>query len=112
MNGADKLFRSSAVLILGRLHALTYIEQAKGNQQIDFLLNVMLERSSLSAWTYFDWSWVFYLAFSCHFCQKISFFWIPLSIIDDYWLFFFPIVSYFFCLKKIYKKYTVKMMVS
>jgi hypothetical protein len=54
MNGADKLFRSSAVLILGRLHALTYIEQVKGNQQIYFLLNVMLERSSLGAWTYFD----------------------------------------------------------
>ena len=32
-----------------------------------------------------------------------------LTIID---CFFFPIVSYFFCLKKIYKKYTVKMMVS
>ena len=74
------LVKSSVVLILGRLHALIYIEQAKGNQQIYFLLNVM-ERSSLGHISIDLGSFIWRLVVI--FAKRFRF-WIPLSIIDDY----------------------------
>ena len=50
-------------------------------------------------WTYFNWSWVFYLAFSCYFCQKISF----LDTAVHYWrllIVFFSYCILFFLYKK------------